>query len=124
LSAKMGPTSASNPGTISNGRATVAGADGCTQCHYGTKDYAIEMGNESVAGASGALPDLGLDFPHSGQATSVKLLGSYTTSVPAGGFTSGTFSPGDPLSVIPTNITENSLDAVCLRCHLGVGVHQ
>ncbi len=74
--------------------------------------------------ADTALPDLGFDFPHSGRTTDIKLLGSYTTNVPAGGFTSGAIGARLATSLIPASISESNLDAVCLRCHPGVGVHQ
>lgn len=114
LSPKMNSAAAGG-----SGRPTVAGRDSCTQCHYGTKDYAIEMGNEDAAGTQGAYADLGLDFPHSGRATDIKLLGSYTTSLPAGG---GTVTGATTMK--NATITEGNIDAVCIRCHPGVGVHQ
>jgi predicted CXXCH cytochrome family protein len=119
LSPVMASTAAGGSGRVSN-----AAASSCTQCHFGTKDYAVEMGNEDAAGVPGALTDLGLDFPHSGRPSDIKLLGSYTVNVPAGGFTSGNFAGGSPTQVVSATITANNLDAVCLRCHPGVGVHQ
>ncbi len=109
----------------SRGAPRVTGRDSCTQCHYGTKDYAIEMGNESVAGVPGAQPDLGLDFPHSGATTDIKLLGSYIDPGPATAASPRARSRAARRArFVTTTITETNLDAVCLRCHPGVGVHQ
>ncbi len=70
-------------------------------------------------GAPNALPDLGLDFPHSGRTTDIKLLGSYSVSMPVGGG-----SVAGATTLVNRTISESNLDAVCLRCHPGVGVHQ
>jgi hypothetical protein len=78
----------------------------CTRCHYGTGDYAAEQ-------AAAAFDS---DFPHSGKPSDAKLLGSYTNVV--GG------PDGDDLAAEFTPVSEGNLDAVCLRCHPGVGVHQ
>lgn len=83
----------------------VAGAsDSCGQCHYGTGAYYVDktFGRQS-------------DFPHSGSADDIKMLGAYTASTATGGSYTPTFSK--------TVIGENNLDAVCLRCHPGIGVH-
>ncbi len=131
----MGPNSAANPASVSTGgRSSGAGAsrNSCTQCHFGTADYAVAMGNMG-AGATPTnmttLPDLGFDFPHSGRTTDIKLLGSYTINVPAGGFTPELREPAAARRRFDQprpgdSISENNLDAVCLRCHPGVGVHQ
>lgn len=80
--------------------------DACSQCHYGTLAYMQDR-----HAASGRQSD----FPHSGKTTDMKLLGSYTANV-AG---SGSYVP-----VFTTaSIGENNLDAVCIRCHPGIGVH-
>jgi hypothetical protein len=83
-------------------------ATGCSQCHYGTANYAADRttdyGGPLVANS---------DFPHSGGAGSIALLGDY--SVP----------DTDNYTVFTTTqaITENNIDAVCLRCHPGIGTH-
>ena len=85
---------------------TAAGATAsCSQCHYGTAAYY----NDQIVNARQS------DFPHSGRATDIKLLGSYTASVATAGSYTPTFSA--------VNITETNLDAVCIRCHPGIGVH-
>jgi hypothetical protein len=127
LSGMMGSITANNPASVSRGIASRPGRESCTQCHYGTLDYAIEQDNWGYNAAAlmpNARPDQGIDFPHSGRPSDIKLLGSYTVNVPAGGFTSGNFAGGNPVQLVPATITANNLDAVCLRCHPGVGVHQ
>ncbi len=79
--------------------------DSCSQCHYGTKAYY----NDHLTAVRDS------DFPHSGGSDDVKLLGSYTAAVATGGSYTPAFSA--------TTITENNLDAVCIRCHPGIGVH-
>ncbi len=75
---------------------------GCTQCHYGTSDYYFNRMNPVTA--------IDSDFPHSGGADSIKLLGSYSVD------------PEDPTTIDTTTvITSENLDAVCLRCHGGIG---
>ncbi len=90
------------------GRAQVAAVgakDSCSQCHYGTKAYADDH-NTGLRNS---------DFPHSGGSNDMKLLGNYTASVATGGSYTPVFTA--------TTITENNLDAVCIRCHPGIGVH-
>jgi hypothetical protein len=79
----------------------------CMQCHYGTGAYYVDR----------TTPGFNSDFPHSGGPNDIKLLGAYTAA-PA---TTGTakYVP----SFYATTITASNLDAVCLRCHPGVGVH-
>lgn len=122
----LSPIMGAAPGVGANktgwgsGRNSPAGSsrNSCTQCHYGTADYWAEMD-------TGA--DLGLDFPHSGRVTDVKLLGSYTTS----GAAPPLGAPGAATTLINKTISYDAadpasvenLDAVCLRCHPGIGVH-
>ncbi len=80
-------------------------SDSCGQCHYGTKDYYSDQ--------TSAVRDS--DFPHSGSSNDMKLLGNYTASVA----TNGSYTP----VFTATTITEDNLDAVCIRCHPGIGVH-
>jgi len=77
----------------------------CEQCHFGTGSYA-----KSIAAASPGT-DSGFDFPHSGQDTAIKLLGDYSVS------------PSAPTTPIDATITKDNIDAVCIRCHGGVGVN-
>jgi hypothetical protein len=73
---------------------------GCEQCHYGTASYYSEV------------TSVGTDFPHSADpATSIKLLGGYSVD------------PVAPTTPIADVITDSNLDAVCLRCHGGIGVN-
>ena len=75
----------------------------CTQCHYGTQAYKTDRDSRQS------------DFPHSGSATDMKLLGSYTASVATNSSYAPTFSM--------VSVSEANLDAVCIRCHPGIGVH-
>ena len=86
---------------------------GCSPCHYGTGDYWWDR-------AYLASPDfVESDFPHSGDAESVKLLGSYSVDLNGPLSTSNGY-PIDEDVVI----TDDNIDAVCIRCHSGIGVHQ
>jgi hypothetical protein len=76
----------------------------CSQCHYGTASYAADLAQRQT------------DFPHSGSVNDVKLLGSYTASVAT---TNTSYVP----AFSALTITESNLDAVCLRCHPGIGVN-
>jgi hypothetical protein len=83
-----------------------SGFDACSQCHYGTGSYwaaRVSVSNPNFTDS---------DFPHSGRDTDHKLLGSYSIQDQANWST-----------LVTTTITEDNLDAVCLRCHPGVGVH-
>jgi hypothetical protein len=85
----------------------VRGGDGCTQCHFGTADfYAALASSDGTHSATS-------DFPHSGRSTDVKLLGSWTVA-----------SQADWSTLVSATISEDHLDAVCMRCHPGVGVHE
>jgi hypothetical protein len=84
--------------------ASIAGStrNSCTQCHYGAADF-----KQTVLNA----PAGGYDFPHSGNpADSIKLLGGYSIGA-------------SPTSVATATITAGNLDAVCLRCHGGIGTN-
>jgi hypothetical protein len=80
----------------------VSATDGCSQCHYGTGDYA-----ENRHDAAGT-HYVDSDFPHSGESGGYKMLGNYSVDV---------------VGLNPTIIDEtvtvgpDNLDAVCLRCH-------
>ncbi|MBS3956096.1 MAG: hypothetical protein KGZ40_00975 [Clostridiales bacterium] len=89
---------------------SVGGPDAtCNQCHLGTVGYATMRTAAENAG-NWAL----YDFPHAGPANDFKMLGRWTSSMDATGWATpsqvGTLSAGN-------------LDAVCLRCHTGVGVN-
>jgi hypothetical protein len=86
----------------------IATGDNCSQCHYGTGNYYQDRIVENVAS----------DFPHSGD--SYKLLGNYSVDIPAGGLVYG-----QSATTIKTGVTigPNNLDAVCLRCHGGIGTY-
>jgi hypothetical protein len=78
--------------------------DGCSQCHYGTGNYKENRaGDELVAS----------DFPHSGEDGDYKMLGSY--SIVRTDLSNNT-TIDDAVTVGP-----NNLDAVCIRCHGGIG---
>ncbi|MDH4139413.1 MAG: cytochrome c3 family protein, partial [Coriobacteriia bacterium] len=85
--------------------------DSCSQCHYGTGAYfenrIDEGGAEYVAS----------DFPHSGEDGDYKMLGSYSV-VPIAAY-------GDSATTIDETVTvgPDNLDAVCLRCHGGIGTY-
>ncbi|HSK47873.1 MAG TPA: hypothetical protein VLA05_07715, partial [Coriobacteriia bacterium] len=88
--------------------------DACSQCHYGTGNYAENrfdgraVGDELVAS----------DFPHSGEDDDYKMLGSYSILAPAGGVGAATTTIDDTVAVGAGN-----LDAVCIRCHGGIGTY-
>ncbi len=78
--------------------------DSCSQCHYGSGDYYFNRMNAATAVDS--------DFPHSANADSIKLLGGYS------------IVDGAPTTIDDTVvISDSNLDAVCLRCHGGIGVN-
>jgi hypothetical protein len=77
----------------------------CSRCHYGTSNY-----NTDVVAS---------DFPHSGTADNIKLLGNYSYNTPP---TDGS-SYVATTSLVAGGVTESNLDAVCLRCHPSTGVH-
>ncbi len=80
----------------------VASGDACSQCHYGTGNYAVNRFD------SGAVEYVDSDFPHSGEADGYKMLGSYSVDV-----------AGLNPTVIDETVTvgPDNLDAVCQRCH-------
>jgi hypothetical protein len=90
--------------------ARVAGGNSCSQCHYGTGDYVAQrtVGN-AIYTAS--------DFPHSGEDGDYKMLGSYSI-VPIATY-------GDSGTTIDETVTvgPDNLDAVCIRCHGGIGTY-
>jgi hypothetical protein len=69
----------------------------CSACHYTPARYRI------AAPAS--------DFPHADSDQSYKLLGAFSVNVPR--LAQGAFD----YEYLPTDITADNLDAVCLRCH-------
>ena len=83
---------------------TLVAADACTQCHYGTQAYYADHNSARNS-----------DFPHSGTSNDIKLLGNYTANVAS----SGAYTPVFTAQAIG----EGNLDAVCIRCHPGIGVH-
>jgi hypothetical protein len=80
-------------------------ADSCTQCHYGTASYASDNANRET------------DFPHSGTPNDIKLLGAYSVGAVA------TTDTAWAASFTALTVAESNLDAVCLRCHPGIGVN-
>ncbi|MHB9148469.1 MAG: hypothetical protein ACYC33_00040 [Thermoleophilia bacterium] len=94
-----------------------AGSESCTQCHYGTGSYANDRAEVRTAWGATPLPGTAAakpaaDFPHSGSTNSLKLLGDYSIA------SQTSFS-----TLVQTTIDQNNLDAVCLRCHPGIGIH-
>lgn len=91
------------------------GGTGCARCHYSPAEYRGD--------AAAALDFLGrpTDFPHAGADDEYKLLGAFSVSTlpPA---ETGNFAW--TLSYRLTDISENNLDAVCIRCHTDQGIHQ
>ena len=75
-------------------------ADSCSQCHYGTGNYRDDRYVNVVES----------DFPHSGEDGDYKMLGSYSIVQPVN-------------TVIDDAVTigADNLDAVCIRCHGGIG---
>ncbi|MDP2182990.1 MAG: hypothetical protein Q8K99_10540 [Actinomycetota bacterium] len=80
----------------------IATGDACSQCHYGTGNYAKNRQDPTH------YEYVDSDFPHSGEAGDYKMLGSY--SVDVAGLNPTTID--ETVTVGPGN-----LDAVCLRCH-------
>lgn len=83
----------------------------CEQCHFGTASYYdVKM--------FAAFNDVSMryDFPHSGGSGNmyypsyIKMLGPWTSETTEGGY-----------YVSTVTVTENNLDAVCKRCHPGIG---
>jgi len=84
-------------------------AGACSQCHYGTGDYfrqRIEAGSATHVDS---------DFPHSGEDNDYKMLGSYSISR----------ADASNNVTIDENVTidADNLDAVCIRCHGGIGTY-
>lgn len=76
-------------------------ATSCSRCHYSWSTYRTDHATS--------------DFPHSGNDAGFKLLGAYSAVTPTDGpYTYSTFF---------TTQTADTLDAVCLRCHNSIGVH-
>jgi hypothetical protein len=101
LPQKLGETNVVAGGTAPS---SIAGTnrDGCTQCHFGTADYKVATQAASY------------DFPHSGDpATAFKLLGGYSVDI----------ENNAPTTIKTATIGSGNLDAVCLRCHGGIGVN-
>jgi hypothetical protein len=91
------------------GQGTAGSTTTCSQCHYGTADFKADADAPVNAGRI-------TDFPHSGSPNDVKLLGSYTANVAT---TTAAYNP----TFSAVTISEDNLDAVCLRCHPGIGVN-
>lgn len=111
LAPQMGLAAASDPTSSTIGGASRVSAytssrNSCSQCHYGTSDYYQERELSTYAEA--------LDFPHSGQTTDIKLLGSYNITNTS---TTGGWTP----QYNGATVTATTLDQVCLRCHPGIG---
>ena len=97
--------------------------DSCEQCHFGTASYydvktqANEKVYERFPWAWLAI-DLRYDFPHSGGAGNesypsyIKMLGPWTAYIDESG----------AMQTTVTTISSTNLDAVCKRCHPGIGV--
>ena len=82
--------------------------DACSQCHYGTGNY---KENRDPAD-----PEyVASDFPHSGETGDYKLLGSYSILRTNPSINT---SIDETISIGPDNV-----DAVCLRCHGGIGTY-
>lgn len=100
LPQKMGGTELVTGNPVPNSPAG-ASRNSCEQCHFGAGSYATFQSTASWDS----------DFPHSGRATDIKLLGSYSVN------------PASPTTIVGANITDSNLDAVCLRCHGGIGTN-
>jgi len=88
----------------------VLSTDDCSQCHYGSADYYENRGNQ----AGDRFVDS--DFPHGGDG-SFGMLGDYSVKRP---FT----EDADNVTIVEgIDIDETTLDAVCIRCHSGVGIY-
>ncbi len=95
------------PGTT-GGKLFNPAHDYCEQCHFGTFSYA----NVRFRAVSEGL-FAHYDFPHSGGSNDVKMLGRWTAFIDENG----------TMVTTRTTITFNNLDAVCKRCHPGIGVN-
>lgn len=86
-------------------------ADSCSQCHYGTGNYYENRQDEANVEYETS------DFPHSGEDGDYKMLGSYSI-VPIAAY-------GGSATTIDNNVavTADNLDAVCIRCHGGIGTY-
>ena len=106
LPVQMGTSTGPEGGTAP--AALYAGRESCTQCHFGTGDYYQSRMNAATAVES--------DFPHSGSANDMKLLGAYSVSNIGVG---GAWAP----QYDTATVTSTTLDQVCLRCHPGIGIN-
>lgn len=86
----------------------VNSGDACSQCHYGTGNYRENRKDPAAA------EYVASDFPHTGDG-SYKMLGNYSVVM------DGT-DLGRTTTTTATVGPEN-LDAVCVRCHGGVGTY-
>jgi len=82
--------------------------DSCSQCHFGTGNYREVRDSTSPTMTAS-------DFPHSGEDGDYKMLGSYSIVRPYVNDNSNT-TIDDAVAV-----GANNLDAVCIRCHGGIG---
>ncbi|MCL6471551.1 MAG: hypothetical protein K6T91_01925 [Firmicutes bacterium] len=76
----------------------------CNRCHFGPTSYNAYHDD----------PAVNSDFPHSGQANSIKLLGVWKSDMD---------DAGNIVDDLTTPVTEDAIDGVCLRCHTGIGVN-
>jgi hypothetical protein len=89
----------------------------CEQCHFGTASYYDTMRAREVAGQFAYY-----DFPHSGGSDYIKLLGNWTVNVSYTTTGSPHYVNSITNSIGTVTITSSNLDAVCKRCHPGIGI--
>ncbi|MCL6472687.1 MAG: hypothetical protein K6T91_07750 [Firmicutes bacterium] len=102
---------------------------GCSRCHFGTDAY--EATNDNVNGLypiGTSAPDGKSDFPHSGQPNAIKLLGPWLAQYSANKSASAVLNMpisagGVDATGSAVTVSENTIDGVCLRCHIGIGTN-
>lgn len=88
----------------------------CEQCHFGTYTYRAAHQEAEARGYYAYF-----DFPHSGDGNDFKMLGNWTAVVTT--YTVANNGQMTALTVVTTQtaVSSSNLDAVCRRCHPGIG---
>jgi len=89
----------------------------CEQCHFGTYSYFDTMRAREAAGYYAYY-----DFPHSGSGDNIKLLGNWIVETTYTTTGSPHYVNSMTNTITTGTIGSSNLDAVCRRCHPGIGI--
>mgnify|MGYP003875600395 CR=1 FL=1 len=89
----------------------------CEQCHFGTASYFDTMIVQELASNYAYY-----DFPHSGGNDYIKLLGNWTVETSYTTTDSPHYVNSVTNTITTTTISSGNMDAVCRRCHPGIGI--